>query len=49
MQLEKKISRACKQAAVVRYVSVSNGSLVPLPPGQRLQRGQVVRLIIDQN
>jgi hypothetical protein len=49
MKLENKISRVCKQAAVLRYVRDEHGRLVPLPTGQRLHRGKVLQLTLDQN
>lgn len=53
-KLEKKISRLCRQAAVLRYVeaptpSGQQGDLIPLPLGQRLKTGQVIQLTCHQN
>ena len=49
MKLQKKISRTCQQAAVGRYVRCAQGRLIPLPPSQRLQPGQVIHLTLNQN
>ncbi|MGI4735563.1 MAG: hypothetical protein ACRYG7_10330 [Janthinobacterium lividum] len=49
MKLEKKISRACKQAALLGYVRNDLMRLVPVPAGQRPLAEKAIQLTLHQN